>query len=137
MKGIKKFQKFRTKFLVGIKNEKKVLLYIRDHPEILKPLKGLIEFARERLGYRPTFFLDLWEELTDRHIDFIVRKPTSDKSIVFPSLDSLILKSEELLQKNKCNGWIHVTFDLETGANGVDGYSSLGQVEELGNNSND
>ena len=97
----------RRKYQVGLPDEKQVLDYLWDHPELITVLQPLIKSARESLGDQAQILLQIWDEPIDRHLDLVIRKPSY--ATILQDLDPLIEQSIEL-QRGAPN-WIHVTTD--------------------------
>ncbi|MCX5977468.1 MAG: hypothetical protein NTV33_11765 [Coprothermobacterota bacterium] len=97
----------RQKYQVGLPNEKQVLDYLWDHPELIKTLQPLVKTARESLGDQVQILLQIWDDPIDRHLELVIRK--SSYANILQDLDPLIEQSVEL-QRGAPN-WIHVTTD--------------------------
>lgn len=95
------------KYRVGLPDEKQVLNYLWDHPELIKALKPLVKSARESLGDKVQILLQIWDEPLDRHLELVIRK--SSYATILQDLDPLIDQSLEL-QKSTSHR-IHITTD--------------------------
>ncbi|MCX5977618.1 MAG: hypothetical protein NTV33_12570 [Coprothermobacterota bacterium] len=98
----------KSDYEVALLDQERVENYLCDYPKLAPILPQLVHSTQQLLGRQIQIILQAKEELSDRHLDLIIRRHCYEG--ISHALDPIILKCEELLKGKE--GRIHVTTDL-------------------------